>query len=403
MVAEKRALVSLEDALAAVTEGVDPLGTEVVKVQDVVGRALVGPLRAPMDLPPFDNSAVDGFAIAGTDVQTVASDSFRLVGEAKAGDRARLLHPGETLRIFTGAMIPKGCDAVVMQEDARVQDGIVTFGVGARTGENIRRAGTEAKAGAQLPSGLQANPATLAMLASASFEQVEVRKKPVVAIVATGDELVAPGSTLAPGQIYESNAPALAVAACAMGCEVASVRSVADDRDAISRACSDALESCDVLVTSGGVSVGAHDLVRPVLRELGVEERFAGVAIKPGKPVVFGKRGTCSVFGLPGNPMSALVGFAVLVRPHLLARLGVWQGFIEVSGRLLHPLTKKAGRVELVPANFRDGVFDAFVDRASYKPSLLAAANVLVWLPAEGQVFEEGTEMRALVLDWGPS
>ncbi|MGE3128247.1 MAG: gephyrin-like molybdotransferase Glp [Fimbriimonadaceae bacterium] len=403
MVAETSALVQYEDALRLVIENAALVESEQVRLDDVAGRVLSSSVRTETDLPRFNNSAVDGFAIAEEDVEFVATNTFRLAGEIRAGGPPKLLRHGEVLRIFTGAMVPAGCAAIVMQEDAEVDGSLVQFRTHATRGDHIRVAGSEARAGTEIVCDGPVSPATIAALAASGVTRVEVRRRLRVGIVSTGDELVQTGGELAPGQIYESNSTALRAAAEALGCEVRHVILVPDTRVKIENACRAVLGDCDLLLTSGGVSVGAHDLVRPALAASRVEEHFWGVAMKPGKPVAFGTCGGSSVFGLPGNPVSAMVCFSVLVRPHILARTGCWQGFTEVSGRLLQSIKKKRGRVEFVPAHYRQGQIDPFVDRASYKSRLLAGANALAVVPSECSGANTGEEIQAILLQWGLS
>jgi molybdopterin molybdotransferase len=246
-----------------------------------------------------------------------------IVGESRAGRPAeRGLAPGEAMRISTGAVVPEGADAVVPVERVESSDGRVRV-PDTRVGANIRRSGEDVRAGdAVIPAGAELGPAELAVLAALGLPRVRCGGVPRVAILVTGDELVEPGEPLRPGQIRNSNAYALAAQASRTGARVTGTSVVGDDRGATEAALADALDGADVVVVSGGVSVGPHDHVKPALAALGVEERFWGVALKPGKPTWFGARDGTLVFGLPGNPVSAMVTFHLFARPALRALAG---------------------------------------------------------------------------------
>lgn len=401
MVANKRPLLSFEEAQALVLQHAPRLPVEPVAIAEALGRVGSGTAVSLCDLPPFDNAAVDGYAIARGDVAAATMRDFIIGDPIKAGAGPSTIEPGFAVRIFTGAMIPEGTGAIVMQEQATVIGDRVRFESPIQAGDHIRRRASELAVGEQLPCRGVVSPAVIGMLAAAGVETLEVSKRPRVAIIVTGDELVPRGSGLLPGQIYESNGAALHAAAIGMGAEVAFIEHVRDEYADLREACERALATADVLLTSGGVSVGDHDLVRPVLAELGVEEHFWGVAMKPGKPICFGSLGACTVFGLPGNPVSALIGFALFVRPHLLARQGIVRRPELRTARLSHELTKKPGRTEFVPAHWEGGAVVPFVGRASHKTTCLAEANALIVMPAEASRIEAGESVEIHPLAWG--
>jgi molybdopterin molybdotransferase len=312
-------LISIAEARERVLAETRPLPAEDVPLEAALGRVLAEPARAEGDLPPFDSSAMDGYAV-------VAGPAAELpvVGESRAGRPAdRPLNHGEAMRISTGAAVPEGSDAVVPIE--RVETRGERIGVPETApGDHIRRAGEDARKGQSvIPAGSELDPAGVAVLAALGNACVRCGAVPRVAVLVTGDELVEPGQPLGPGQIRDSNAYALAALASRAGGRVLAKRVVRDDRDATEAAFGQALAEADVVIGSGGVSVAPHDHVKPALAALGVEERFWGVRLKPGKPTWFGVApdGTL-VFGLPGNPVSAMITFHLFARPAIRALSG---------------------------------------------------------------------------------
>ena len=312
-------LVGLEEAVAAVLERVRPLPAERVELAAAAGRVLADAARAAVDLPPFAASAMDGYALRAADAPGTLLVSFRIAAGLPAPDP---LSPGEAMAIATGGSVPEGADAVVPIELVAEGDGTVTVPQAVERGANVRPAGGDVTRGSEVvPAGTRLGPAQVGALGAAGLDAVSCGKRPRVAVVTTGSELRAPGSSLGPGEIYESNGAMLATQLVGAGADVTAPVAVADDEAAHRHAIEQGL-GLDVLVTSGGVSVGAHDLVRTIERELGVDEVFWGVAVKPGKPVSFGVRGDTLVFGLPGNPVSSLVACALFVLPAIEALQG---------------------------------------------------------------------------------
>jgi molybdopterin molybdotransferase len=307
-------LTDIAEARRIVLDAVQPRAPERVALADALGRVLAEDVRATEDMPPFDSSALDGYVLGDT-----GGGDLPVVGESRAGAPAQeRLHAGQAMRISTGAAVPPGGVAVVGVERAQASDGRVVV-PSMDEGANIRRAGEDVPAGSDvLHAGDDLGPAELGALAALGLGEVLVGAAPRVAILTTGDELVEPGAgPLAPGQIRNSNAYALSGQAQRAGARVVSREIVRDDRSHTIDTIGRALEAADVLVISGGVSVGPHDHVKPALAELGVEQHFWRVALKPGKPTWFGTRGDKVVFGLPGNPVSAIVTFHLFARPAL--------------------------------------------------------------------------------------
>ena len=311
--------VSVEDALAQVLARAAPLPGEPVRLEEAAWRVLAEDARAVVDLPRFPSSAMDGFALRAADTP----GTLPVVAQVAAGKPApRALVAGEAMGIATGGVVPEGADAVVPIELVTERDGAVQVPAAAEAGANVRPLGGDVRAGDRVvQAGTTLSPSRIAALAAAGVARPICGARPRVAVVTTGTELRPPGETLGDGEIYESNGVMLAAVFRSAGAEVAPYETVTDDADAHRTAFERGLES-DVLVTSGGVSVGPHDLVRGTLAELGAEEAFWRVAMRPGKPILFATRGRTLVFGLPGNPVSSLVGALLFVVPALKALQG---------------------------------------------------------------------------------
>ena len=372
-------LLSLDEAQARVLAAVAALPPEAVPIEAASGRVSAEGGSAAVDLPPFPSSAMDGFAVRSED----APGTLAVVADVAAGSPAgRALRAGEAMAISTGGVVPDGADAVVPVEDVVQMENSVEIGQVA-AGAHVRPRGGDVAAGEEVVgAGILLGPTQLGALAAAGIAQLMCARRPRVAVLATGSELVPPGQPLEPGQVYEANALMLASALERAGADVERLPAVADDEDAHRAAIAHGLEA-DVLVTSGGVSVGPHDLVRRVEAELGVEEVFWRIAVKPGKPVSFGVRGSTLVFGLPGNPVSSLVGCELLVKPALRALQGLVDPLPPYeTGRLLAPLRRNPSRDELVRVRARgaaDGMtLEPLTGQESHMIVRAAAANALV-------------------------
>jgi molybdopterin molybdotransferase len=394
------ALLSLEEAIARVLERVEALPAEDVPVGDAAGRVVAEDVRALVDLPPFPSSAMDGFAVRAADTPGTLSVVARIAAGRPA---ARALGRGDAMAIATGGVVPDGADAVVPIEYVVDRDNEVEIPDAPAEGANVRPRGGDVAAGdVVVPAGTRLGPAQLGALAAAGVAQVACGRRPRVAVLTTGTELRRPGDELRPGEVYEANGLVLRAALAAAGGDIRELASVVDDEEAHRAAISEGLDG-DVLVTSGGVSVGPHDLVRRIEADLGVEEVFWGVAVKPGKPVSFGVRGQTLVFGLPGNPVSSLVGCELFVRPAVLALQGASApGPTYELGRLARSIRQNEARDELVRARAtgRDGVveLDAITGQESHMIARAATANALVLVPRGDGELAAGEAVRYLRL-----
>jgi molybdopterin molybdotransferase len=393
-------ILSLAEAQALVLGRVRPLEAETLPLADAAGRFLAGPARAVVDLPPFRSSAMDGYALRSEDTPGRLPVAFRIAAGAPS---PRPLEAGEAMGIATGGLVPEGADAVIQHERVVESDNQIAVEQAVDQGVNIREPGRDVAAGAVVAAaGTRLGPAQIGALAAAGVAEVVCARRPRIAVLTTGTELREPGSALGPGEVYEANGVMLAAQLTTAGAEVTRLASVADDEDAHRRALEAGLD-LDVLVTSGGVSVGPHDLVRRIEAELGVEEVFWRVAVRPGKPVSFGVRGETLVFGLPGNPVSTLVGCELFVRPAVLALQGAADPGPRFSaGRLAQTVSRNPGRDDLLRARTEvtdDGVvLSPVTGQESHMIVRAAEADALVLVPRGDGELEAGSPVRYLLL-----
>jgi molybdopterin molybdotransferase len=393
-------LLTMEEAQRLILERVRPLPAERVPIEAAAGRVLAEPAAAVVDLPPFASSAMDGFALRASDTP----GTLPVVARIAAGRPAeRELRQGEAMAIATGGVVPEGADAVIPIEYVVEYDNRLEIAAPVPAGANVRPRGGDVRAGETVAeAGVLLGPAQLGALAAAGIAEVACGAQPRAALLATGTELRRPGEPLGQGEIYEANGLILTAQLASAGALVERLAAVADDEDVHREALARGLEH-DVLVTSGGVSVGPHDLVRRIEGELGVEEIFWRVAVKPGKPVSFGVRGSTLVFGLPGNPVSSLVGFELFVRPAVLALQGHGDPLPRFEpGRLGADAKLNPDRDELVRARARveDGavVLDPLGGQESHMIARAAGADALVLFPRGGGELPAGAPVRYLRL-----
>jgi molybdopterin molybdotransferase len=382
-------LISIDEARGRVLGAVRPLEAEDVALAEALGRVLAEDVESPIDVPPFDSSAMDGYAVvAGPEAK------LEVVGESRAGrPAAESVEPGKAIRISTGGALPDGATAVVPVERTEADHGGDLVHVGASApGDNIRRAGEDVRAGrVVLRRGRPLGPAELGVAASVGRGSLRCARRPQVAVLLTGDELTEPGRPLGPGGIYSSNGWALAAQAERAGAVVTTRETVPDEAAGTREALARALHSSDVVVVSGGVSVGPHDHVKPALAELGVEELFWGVRLRPGKPTWFGTCGDTLVFGLPGNPVSAMVGFHLFVRTALAAMQGADPSVPRASATLEAPVPRHPSREQAVRVHL-DTSGDGWCARSTgpqgshMLTSMLGASALALIAPGEGEV-----------------
>ena len=412
-------LLSLEEALAKMLEGVSTLPAETIALQDAAGRVLAEPIESLLTLPPWDNSAMDGFAVRAEDVEGASRDHpvrLRVTGESAAG-RSTIaeVEPGTAIRILTGARLPEGADTVVPVEETDAAAGAsstpesVAIYAPRSVGAHVRRAGSDLRQGYPLlPAGAELGAAAVAVAAAGGHSRLEVVRRPRVAILASGDELAEVGTPVGPDQIPDSNSVGLAAQARELGAEVRSLGIARDELDDVVARLRQGLAWADVIVVSGGVSVGAHDVVKEAFAQVGRVDLWR-VAVQPGKPLAFGRApaigrgGEVLLFGLPGNPVSSFVTFELFVRP-VLRRLA---GHTELSGReivtakLAEPVSKSAGRRAFLRVRLERDPKGGWLARLagaqdSHVLSALAAADGLAIVREEEDALPAGVEVEVI-------
>lgn len=399
-------MLTVGEAQEKVLSVVDVLPAEESPVADALGRVPAGDLFAPHALPRFDNSAMDGFAVRAEDVGSASSDApvqLKVVGEVRAGDAGEIdVAPGTAARIMTGAPIPVGADAVVPIEEVEESDGSISVHASVPVGRHVRPAGEDVSEGELLMrAGTELGPGELAMIASLGLSPLMVHPAPRVALIVTGDELVVPEQDPEPGKIRDSNTVALSTLLQQAGAEVVMADRVGDDREATLQAFSNAAGIADLIVSSGGVAVGAYDFVKEVVEELGAIEMWK-VAMQPGKPVVLGRVGGTPLLGLPGNPVSVHVSFEQFVRPAIRKMRGCLTYFRpRVHARLTHALEKPPGRQQFVRvrlARSGEGWYATPTGgQGSHIQSSLVLCHGLAIFDAEATRLKEGSDVMVEV------
>lgn len=413
-------LLSYEQALGLIESAARPIKQmQTVALDQCLKRVTATPLKAGFDLPRFNNSAVDGYGVIVDDLKACSAENaviLSLAGEVAAGGEAQGndIAQGQCVRILTGAPVPDTVEAIVMKEYTQVMpDGKISLMASARIGENIRMQGEEMETGSVvLQAGTSINPPIVGLIATLGLSHLDVVRQPKIAIISTGDELKEPGKPIADHQIFNSNSWALQAAFNGLGFTDVTRHHVPDDRQAVTDLFKDLLQDCDLIVSAGGVSVGEYDYVKDVCESLGVETVFWRTAIKPGKPVYFGKFASeqnahSLFFGLPGNPVSALVTFDLFIKPALgiIGGASLKTQSRTLKARLARSLKKKAGRLDFVRAiGSRDGE-----DRLHAMPTSgqdshmltgLAKADLLVHFARESEFVAEGDVVDVHCLDW---
>jgi len=403
-------MITFEEARNIISTHLPEKKSRSVPLDEALGFVLAENIVAPFDIPRFDSSAVDGFALhsSALDVQSRGElKTLHISGMIRTGDPGNaIVRKREAVKIFTGAPISRGTAAVIMKEHVGEEDGKLTLHRNVLAGENIRKAGGEFRKGQIVVNiGERLGPAHIGMIASLGVSRVRILKAPVVGIIVTGNELKRIGALLTPGKIFESNSFALSSALKSIRIDPAFLSRCRDDKQSMTKLFKAALAKVDILISVGGISVGDYDFVKEVLLGLKVREHFHSIAIKPGKPNYFGTRGKKLVFGLPGNPVSALLSFYTLIRPALLQMMGIVESNDTFQAKLQTELKKKAGRMEFVRVRLSKTKHGGFLatpttGQASHMLSGLFSAEALYRFPIEKELVKKGSIINVEPIHW---
>jgi len=390
-------MITVKEALDLVIKNTPVLQAKKIGLKEVLGARLATDIKAPLDLPPFDQSAMDGYAIVHEE-----ATKYKLTGEVKTGAKSKLkVKKGEAARIFTGAAIPKGADSVVIQEHVTSVNGNIEIdSPGLKVGSNIRTRGSQINKGElALSKDTILTPAGIGFIASLGYRKVSIYARPRVSILVTGDELIKPGKKYAGGKIYESNSFTLRAALEEMGVRRIKSAVVHDDFKATKKAIQKRLKKADILIVSGGISVGDHDYVGKVLNELKTKEIFYQVAQKPGRPMYFGRKGKTLIFALPGNPASALVCFYEYVYPAIRKMMGHVDILLQrETAKLSNDITKSGGRTTFFRGLLKDGKVECLEGQESHIMKSFALANCLIKTEANRKAYKVGSNVEVHVL-----
>jgi len=395
-------MIPVAEAISRIAGAFEPLAAETVWLGEAVGRVLAKDVEARTTQPPFDVSAMDGYAVRAEDLESVPT-TLRQIGDVPAGQHFEgTLGAGETVRIFTGSRVPDGADTIVIQENADANGYDIRVLKSPNKGQFIRPAGLDFSAGdIGLRAGQRLTPRGIGYAASMNHPSLAVRRKPRVAILATGDEIVMPGEPMEPNQIVSSNSHALAAAVQIYGGEPLSLGIAPDDRQAL-KAMAAGARGADILVTTGGASVGDHDLVQSVLGEIGLELDFWKIAMRPGKPLIFGSIGDTRLLGLPGNPVSALVCALIFLRPAIYRMLGLMnEAATDLPATIDCALAANDERQDYLRATLRSAeggglIVSPFDRQDSSMISLLAQSEALIVRPPFDLPVSEGDTVNVI-------
>jgi molybdopterin molybdotransferase len=399
--------MELAEALTALRDLVEPMTrSERIRLTTSGGRIIAAPVVAPVSLPPFPASAMDGYALRHTDWRSDPATAFKVVGQSLAGHP--FLEPvaaGEAVRVFTGAVVPPGADLVLLQERAQEIDGRVTFEPHEADETYVRPVGHDIEAGVTMAErGERVTGFTIGSLAAAGIEQVDVVEQPRVGVFSSGDELVDAGTALGPGQIYDSNRVAVLELLRDLPCDVVDLGRLPDESAAVRTSLASAARQVDMMITSGGVSVGDADFITATIEDLGTLS-FWRLNLKPGKPLAFGKIDDCYVFGLPGNPVSTIVTLLLLAKPTILHLCGAESRKpLRIDARLAKAIKHAPGRAEYQRGALTEGASELVVtptgDQSSNRLTTFYGANCLIEIPGPSGDLEPGETVTAIPF-WG--
>ena len=389
-------MVTVEEAKKLIIENAIKLEAETVNVSDALGAYLAVDVHSKINLPPFDQSAMDGYAVNCSD-NCIGRVSLKVAGEVKAGDSNKsIVNNGEAFRIFTGAPVPEGAGAVVMQEKTSVEDDNVIISDDIKRGDNIRITGEQIKKGdIALPAGTKLTPAGIGFLSMLGVDIVEVIRKPKASILVTGSELAKPGNELKFGQVYECNSDSLNAALSATGFGSLGIESIKDDYELTRNTLDELINSNDVVIISGGISVGDYDFVGKALKELEVEQVYYKIRQKPGKPMFFGKKGNTLIFALPGNPSAALLCYYQYVLPALKKISGAEKDFQlkQVVLPVLNEYIKKGDRAHFLKAKITDDGAEILGSQSSAMLNTFAVADAFIYIPHDVAKISKGDKV----------
>ncbi|HZX10079.1 MAG TPA: gephyrin-like molybdotransferase Glp [Acidobacteriota bacterium] len=385
-------MILLEEAQKILNETSVKPKTELVNLDEAVARILAQDIISKINIPPFNKSAMDGYAVISGD----PSERYKVIETIPAGKIPQeKVHPGECAKVMTGGIVPNEADRVIKRELTVEEDGQMRT-TGKEKNKNVCITGEDIKKGDKvLEKAILIRPQEVGVLASMGLDKVKVFKKPKAGLISTGSELVPPGQSIKQSQIYDSNSYSLSAQVLKSGAILFDRRMVLDDPDKIKKVITEFLYSCDVLLISGGVSMGDFDYVPPILKSLGFKLHFEKVAIKPGKPTVFGTRGHKYVFGVPGNPVSAFVGFELFIRPFLCRMMGhAYEPFLISAVMKESIQRRKTQRASYIPVECREG----FIKKLSYHGSAhihaLTRANALLCIPRGVREIKAGSQVH---------
>ncbi len=390
-------MITTEQAAELLKGNPLPLKKRTIPLLEAANMYCAEPAAANVAVPPFDNSAMDGYAFCWDDFHP--QKPMKISGEVPAGETAvKRIEKGNSVRIFTGAMVPEGADTVVMQEKSRVEDGLLWIeDEKLQKGGNVRKAGSQSALGDILMHpGQKLTPGAIGLLASAGVSEVCVWEMPTVSVVVTGNEIVSPGKPLLPGQVYECNSFSLLSALSQLGIK-ANLFYASDTTADLRHRLETALETSDMVMITGGVSVGDYDLVVPTLSDLGVNCIFHKLKQKPAKPFYFGTQGEKRIFGLPGNPASVLTCWYAWIRPYILEAAGVSSGHVFQTAVLENEYRQKPGLTHFVKAYLQSGKVQVLAGQESYRMDAFAQANCFIKTDAETEILQPGEVVKIIL------